>query len=234
MTRNNLLGIGILAAIAGAFMFGSRKKEPGALGALGGFFDTDKIKDVDALKKQYYKLARQYHPDTGGTKEDFQSLSNEYEKLLNKLLSGQGLTSEEKANEIELDENLRKAYFAIMRFPEITIELAFKWLWVSGATYPIRNELKAAGFQFAPKKKMWYFKGIEAKRGGNLSIDDIRSKWGSVKLQTVEDRYLSGTKKKRPSPVNSKELVKAFKGIRRALKKRKVCTETTNTYIVSK
>lgn len=232
MSRDNLLGIGILAAIAGAFVFG-RKKEAGALGGLAGFFDTNSVKDVDSLKKQYYKLARQHHPDTGGTKEDFQALSNEYEKLLNKLLNGQGLTSEEKATEIELDENLRKAYFAIMRFPEITIELAFKWLWVSGATYPIRNELKAAGFQFAPKKKMWYFKGIEAKRGGNLSIDDIRSRWGSVKLQTVEDRFLSGTKKK-PHKVNSKELVKAFRGIKKALKKRKVCTETINTYIVSK
>lgn len=221
MTSKNLLGIGILAAIAGALVFGRKDKNgESALAGLAGYFDTSTVKDVDSLKKQYYKLAREHHPDTGGTKEAFQALNNEYEKLLNKLLNGQGLTSEEKANEIELDENLRKAYFAIMRFPEITIELAFKWLWVSGATYPIRNELKAAGFQFAPKKKMWYLKGIEAKRGGNLSIDDIRSKWGSVKLQTVEDKYLSGTKRK-PDKVNSKELVKALKGIKKALRKRK-------------
>lgn len=217
MTSKNLLGIGILAAIAGALVSG-RKDKNGALAGLAGYFNTSVVKDVDSLKKQYYKLARQYHPDTGGTKEDFQALNNEYEKLLNKLLNGQGLTSEEKANEIELDENLRKAYFAIMRFPEITIELAFKWLWVSGATYPIRNELKDAGFLFAPKKKMWYFKGIESKRGRNLSIDDIRKKWGSVKLQTVEEKYLSGIK---PRKVDSKELVKALKGIKKALKKRK-------------
>ena len=187
------------------------------LSGLDGYFDLSDIETTDDLKKAYYKLAKEHHPDTqGGSKEAFQELSNEYEKLLNKLLSGEGLNAEEKANEIKLDENLREAYFAIMRFPEITIELAGKWLWVSGATYPIRNELKAAGFQFAPKKKRWYFKGVDSAGRGKLTMEQIREKYGSQKLQTVEDRFLRGPKKK----VNSKKLVAALRSVKTCINKR--------------
>lgn len=207
------LGIGALAYL----IFGGSSSTQG-LSGLDGYFDTNEIKSLDDLKKAYYRLAKEHHPDTqGGSKEAFQDLSNEYEKLLNKLLSGQGLSAEEKANEIKLDENLREAYAAIMRFPDITIELAGKWLWVSGATYPIRNELKAAGFQFAPKKKRWYYKGVESAGRGKLTMEEIRAKYGSQKLTTVEDRFLKGPSRK----ADKKKIISALRGIMRSIDRRK-------------
>ena len=38
--------------------------------------------DLQELKTQYKKLAFQFHPDKGGSKEDFQVMSAEYKRLL--------------------------------------------------------------------------------------------------------------------------------------------------------
>lgn len=160
---------------------------------LSGLFDTSIISDIDQLKKEYFKLAKKYHPDAGGTKEQFQMLGLEYENLLKKLLSGSKLTSEQQNNEIILDEALRKAIDAIIGLPNISIELVGKWIWISGNTYPLRNELKAAGFMFAPKKKMWYYKGTESSGRGDLSIEEIKMKYGSTKIMPKDgSKYLSG------------------------------------------
>lgn len=39
------------------------------------------------VKDQYRRLAMQYHPDKGGTVEQFQEVSKEYEALLNRFKS---------------------------------------------------------------------------------------------------------------------------------------------------
>lgn len=210
------LGIGA-AILAGLYWLFSSNDEQGGLSGLAGYFDTNSIKTLDDLKKQYYKLAKQYHPDTDtGSKEDFQALANEYEKLFDKLLKGSNLTNEERENEIALDANLRKVYESIMHLPGIEVELAGKWLWVSGQTYPIKDELKKADFRFASKKKMWYYPGVEAAGRGNFSIQEIRQKYGSVKLQTEKQDLLNGVKK-----IDKARLVQSFKNIKRALSKRR-------------
>lgn len=174
------------------------------IGALYEFFDIKGLTDIDSLKKSYFKLAKVYHPDAGGTKEQFQRLQKEYEGLFKTIMSGSNLSANDIANEIELDENLRQAVDAIIGIPSLNVELIGKWIWVSGNTYPIRNELKNAGFMFAPVKKMWYYKGIESAGRGKLTIDQIRKKYGTQaiqkegmkKIQGIGE-YISLTKKKK-------------------------------------
>lgn len=174
------------------------------IGALYEFFDIKGLTDIDSLKKSYFKLAKVYHPDAGGTKEQFQRLQKEYEGLFKTIMSGSNLSANDIANEIELDENLRQAVDAIIGIPSLNVELIGKWIWVSGNTYPIRNELKNAGFMFAPVKKMWYYKGIESAGRGKLTIDQIRKKYGTQaiqkegmkKIQGIGE-YISPTKKKK-------------------------------------
>jgi len=219
--------IGIGAAIlAGLYWLFSGNDSEG-LSGLGGYFETNNIKTLDDLKKAYYKLAKKYHPDTDtGSKEDFQALANEYEKLFKQLLNGTKLSSEEKENEIKLDANLRKVYESIMHLPGIEVELAGQWLWVSGKTYPIKEELKKADFQFASKKKMWYYAGVEAGGRGNFSIQEIRNKYGSVKLKTENFDRLNGVK-----TIDKSKLVQCFKNIKVALSKRKKAQDVPNSLI---
>jgi hypothetical protein len=185
------------------------------IGSLYEFFDVKGLTDVDSLKKAYFKLAKVYHPDAGGTKEQFQKLQKEYEGLFKTIMSGSNLSANDIANEIELDENLRKAVDAIIGIPQLNLELIGKWIWVSGNTYPIRNELKNAGFMFAPVKKMWYYKGIESAGRGKLTIDEIRKKYGTQAIQKEGMKKIQGignisTVKKKKFLLSLKKALKAL------------------------
>lgn len=164
------------------------------IGRLGEFFDTTIIKDLDALKKQYFKLAKKYHPDAGGTTMQFQQLQNEYEKLLKSLLSGSNFTDEQKQNEIQLDDAMRTIINSLVNIDDINIELIGKWLWISGNTYPIYTTLKSVGLQFIKKggEPFWVYKGVESKSRGGTPIDEIRAKYGSHKITTPKTKKISG------------------------------------------
>lgn len=164
------------------------------IGRLGEFFDTTIIKDLDALKKQYFKLAKKYHPDAGGTTMQFQQLQNEYEKLLKSLLSGSNFTDEQKQNEIQLDDAMRTIINSLVNIDDINIELIGKWLWISGNTYPIYTTLKSVGLQFIRKggEPFWVYKGVESKSRGGTPIDEIRAKYGTHKITPPKTKKISG------------------------------------------
>ncbi len=70
--------------------------------------------------------------------------------------------------------------------PSITLEIVGNWLWVTGSTYPVRQQLKDAGLFFASKKAAWYYRTEEYKtRGTGESLDEIRAKYGT---ETVGSR----------------------------------------------
>lgn len=190
------------------------------IGALYEFFDVKGLTDIDSLKKSYFKLAKIYHPDAGGTKEQFQKLQKEYEGLFKTIMSGSNLSANDIANEIELDENLRQAVDAIIGISQLNVELIGKWIWVSGNTYPIRNELKNAGFMFAPVKKMWYYKGIESAGRGKLTIDEIRKKYGSQAIQKEGMKKIQGIGEY-ISPAKKKKFYLSLKKALKALDNRK-------------
>jgi len=186
---------------------------------IAGLFDTSVINDIDELKKEYFKLAKKYHPDAGGTNEQFQTLQNEYDKHLKTLLSGSKLSSEQQANEIELDKALRDAANALAGLAGIDIELSGKWLWVTGNTYPIRTELKAAGFLFASTKKAWFYKGTESKGRGKMSLEEIKTKYGATKIQPKDTgKKLNGTSS--IGKINKTKLQAALKKAAKSLNKR--------------
>jgi hypothetical protein len=70
----------------------------------------------------------------------------------------------------------------------LTIEVCGTWVWVSGDTKPHREALKKSGFRWASKKAQWYFRPEDSKarrHNGSWSMDKIRSKYGSDKVQRI-------------------------------------------------
>lgn len=144
---------------------------------------------IEEIKGRYKQLAKQYHPDCGGDTATMQALNTEYAYACAKVLKGENFTAEEADEQIRLSEEYRKVIEQIVNLADITIEIVGQWIWVTGLTFPVRKQLKAAGLFFASKKVAWYYRAEEFKtKGGKKTLDEIRSKYGSEKINTKEQR----------------------------------------------
>ncbi len=66
---------------------------------------------------------------------------------------------------------------------DITVEVNGKWIWVTGDTKPVHEQLSAAGCRFAFKKKAWYYHTMKGFRSKNrLTQDQIRARYGSEQI----------------------------------------------------
>lgn len=139
---------------------------------------------TEQVKNLFKKLAKENHPDLGGSTEIMQEINAEYAFMIAKLLKGSDLSSEEINQEIHISEEYQEVIEKIIALAGITIELVGNWIWVSGQTFGVKNELKSAGFMWANAKKMWYFRSEEfaVKSKSKMSIDQIRAKYGSEKI----------------------------------------------------
>lgn len=84
---------------------------------------------------------------------------------------------------------LMEALNKIIHCPGITIEICGAWVWVGGDTRPVKDVLKEAGYFWASKKKMWYFRPPEwasANRYGEWTIEAIREKFDSEEVKTQQ------------------------------------------------
>ena len=142
------------------------------------------INSLEELKKRYKELALKHHPDReGGSTAIMQDINNEYQYFCEHpafVFKHEG----DKDDLLTYPEVLAK----IINFKGIIIELIGSWLWVSGNTIVYKKELKEAGFWFAPKKLMWYFRpdGLKSRKHNPLDINTIRNKYGSDVIQPNE------------------------------------------------
>lgn len=150
---------------------------------------------IDEVKSLYKKLAKEFHPDHGGKTATMQAINSEYAFATAKILKGENFSSEEISEQIELSEKYRQAIEAIIHLPDINIEVVGNWIWVSGNTYPHRSKVRGgtgilpdAGYLFAAKKAVWYFRSeaFKTKSYRQQSLDEIRAKYGST---TINNKF---------------------------------------------
>ena len=103
------------------------------------------VTNLEDLKKQYRKLAMEFHPDRGGSEEVMQKINSEYERLFSDLKTAE-----------DMEDDFRAIIDALLNF-DLTIEIIGTWIWVSGDTYAVKAQLKELGFKWASKKKAWYW-----------------------------------------------------------------------------
>lgn len=151
---------------------------------------------LEELRKQYKELLKQHHPDNGGNVSDMQEINSEYDRLF-KILKNQHESNKANSNNTNADYNNMKYDFAedeklremlnkIIHFKGIDIELVGAWIWVSGNTYSCKKELKELCFKWASQKKIWYWhsEAFRKKSCKTLSMDDIRSYYGSTNIRS--------------------------------------------------
>ena len=157
------------------------------------------VNDLQELRKQYKELLKAYHPDNAnGSTEKCQEINAEYDRLFkllkNKHESKQTKTDGAKADfnkdfwSYEEDKSIREMIQKIIHFEGIIIEICNVWIWISGNTYQYKTELKELGFKWASTKKQWYWHSETFRKKGKktLSMDDIRSYYGSTEVRPEE------------------------------------------------
>lgn len=89
----------------------------------------------------------------------------------------------------EVEATLREKIEAALNMG-LTVELMGLWVWVTGDTKPHKEELKAAGFKWAPKKETqpWYFAGVPTFNRKPQSLDAIRNAYGSMQFNKEEQK----------------------------------------------
>ena len=155
------------------------------------------LSTANEINNVYKALCLAFHPDHGGDEETMKEINRQRSAALAALEQGTapaaaglelpaaviGLPekAETSTAPAELMERIEKA----SRLPCVHVELCGSWLWVTGSTQPVKEQLKALGFHFSGNKKAWYWHDPRQKRRRSrrrYDMDEIREMHGSQKL----------------------------------------------------
>lgn len=144
---------------------------------------------IEELKKEYKKLAMQFHPDRpNGNTTIMQDINNEYEYMFNILKDKHTKTNkqQEQTESTETASDFVDIISQLIYCEGLEIEIAGTWIWLSGNTYQYKDIIKALGFMWASNKKMWYLKpeNHTSRRHKTWDMDKIRNTYGSQKVET--------------------------------------------------
>lgn len=143
------------------------------------------INTIEELKKEYRQLCKKFHPDLNrdiDTTNIMKEINNEYEMLFKKLEN-----NETKKAGHNIDDNYRNIINSITLHDNIDIELVGFWIWVSGNTFEIKEQLKELGFMFSGKHKKWFYNGDNKKTNNfrnKLSYDELKDRHGYETIKT--------------------------------------------------
>lgn len=140
------------------------------------------IRSNDELKSAFRKLAFELHPDKGGSKEAFQEMHDEYEKVFEEVKN----YFKNAKGEYYYKENNEKPneFFdlidALMKLKGVKIEIIGVFVWVSGRTKQHKERLKELGFRYQATKKNWCKSpnGYKKRSKKKYTMNQIRDRFG--------------------------------------------------------
>ena len=161
------------------------------------------LNSMEAVKKQYRKLAMKYHPDRGGNEEVFKQINNEYEQAMEQAKINETKKAKTKKEEDFIksqymnSKNFREKIDKLIVLEGIEIEITGTWLWLRGNTYKYKEYLKSEfNAQWSKSKKCWFispnkdFRKTRGYKGKNMS--DIRNIYGSTKIKSEGTILIEG------------------------------------------
>ena len=161
------------------------------------------LNSMEAVKKQYRKLAMKYHPDRGGNEEVFKQINNEYEEAMEQARINETRKAKTKKEEDFIksqymnSKNFREKIDKLIVLEGIEIEITGTWLWLRGNTYKYKEYLKSEfNAQWSKSKKCWFIspnKDFRKTRGyKGKSMSSIRSTYGSTKIKSEGTILIEG------------------------------------------
>jgi hypothetical protein len=143
----------------------------------------------ELTKKIYRQACAQYHPDRNRAGLEMMKMVNTAYQFIKDLTDDIMITD----TQAQYGEEVSAALNVIISITEFEIEICGAWVWVGGDTKIHKELLKENGFKWASKKKVWYFRP-EAERSfsrGKLSLDEIRTKYGSQRMSSQQNKRIS-------------------------------------------
>lgn len=148
------------------------------------------VTNIQTLRQRYRELLKEHHPDNGGNVSDMQSINAEYDRLFANLSKETNADRESSTQDEQAENEAFKAVLSHIIHINADVEIIGSWVWVHGA-YAYRELLKSVGFRYAPKKKSWCWHYGEYHRHhkSEVSLDDIRAKYGSKTVNRKSKQY---------------------------------------------
>ena len=152
---------------------------------------------IQNVREEFRRLCLKLHPDKGGNEFEFKEMQAEYERLTDRLASGEKAKAEREERKTDFTSEGEKAIAEIisrlMTLNGIVIEVCGSWLWLDGKTWENKPALDELGFRWSRAKKRMYWSPYlsgKYKRRGCKSMSKIRSEYGSDIYETGENQYL--------------------------------------------
>lgn len=155
------------------------------------------IRTAEECKKRYHELVKIYHPDMGGSGIEIKEIISEYKMIWERVKNLHYSEEKQETYTKETDEKPEEFIWIInelFKFKGIVIEMCGSWLWLSGNTLDIKDELKNIGCRWSRGKKKWYYTHDAWKPTTfHKSMQDIRKTYGS-KIITPSQNYFIGSR----------------------------------------
>lgn len=149
---------------------------------------------AEELKREYHKVARRLHPDCNrdrDTTEEFKEMQAEFERAWGRF---KNIHTDDTGRQYERETTETAAEYmelinALLKLQGIGVEICGSWVWVTGNTREVKEDLKALGMRFSRNKTAWYYHQGPYRRHGSrkMSLDDIRNKYGSTTFREADE-----------------------------------------------
>lgn len=164
------------------------------------FEELYKATTLEELKKAYRKYAVKFHPDNGGKVEDMQELNNAYDNMFEKVKNiHRNMKGETYSKPTDESPSYFRDLIDKLIKLNVTIEVIGAFVWVSGDTKKVKEELKALGFKWHTAKLNWYLapSWYHKSNKNKYSMDEVRSMFGVQfeRQQTAEKTEEKAEKK---------------------------------------
>lgn len=152
------------------------------------------LETVGQVKAEYRTLAKLHHPDRGGDTATMQRVNAEYHAKLESLDGQTSLGFDGKDHtywynaEVEQEVMDKISELLALNLANCDIELIGTWVWVSGDTKPVKEQLKAAGCIWHSKRKRWFWRRpTYRRRYSGLSMAQLRNAYGAQTFSPRSD-----------------------------------------------